>query len=69
MRADRPRFQLTTGQKLLRNLLLIAAIGAVLWVMADRPMFSAQQAINYAERLQLLEESNLLYRHDDSRYG
>lgn len=69
MRADKPRFQLTTGQKLLRNLLLIAAIGAVLWIMADRPMFSAQQAINCTERLQLLEESTLLFCHDDSRYG
>ena len=69
MRGDKPRFHLTTGQKLLRNLLLIAAIGAVLWIMADRPMFSAQRVMNRAERLQLLEESTLLSRYEDSRRG
>ena len=69
MHDNKSRFQLTTGQKLLRNLLLIAAIGTVLWIMADRPMFSVQQAINYTERLQLLEESTLLFHHDDNRYG
>ena len=69
MRADKPRFHLTTGQKLLRNLLLIAAIGAVLWIMVDRPMLSAQRVMNRAERLQLLEESTLLFHYKDSRRG
>lgn len=66
---NNPRFRLTTGQKLLRNLLLIAVITVLLWCMADRPLLSAQQVVNRGERRQLLEESTLLFRYDDHRLG
>lgn len=69
MRLKRPKISLTTGQKLLLNLLLIAFAVAILWVRAGSPFFSIQRAMHHKERRQLLAESTLIFRYEDERYG
>lgn len=69
MFGEKAKYSLTTGQKLLRNLLLTATVIAALWYIAGRPLFSAQQVVNLEEQRQLLDESTLLFRYDDDLYG
>lgn len=69
MRTDRPRRSLTTGQKLLCNLLLTAATLVLLWLFFHKPFLSPQSALNYMEKQQLLSESDLIFRYDDDLYG